>query len=212
MPDTQEIKSQGDVSQMMRGARNAMASCLSVTAEDQITMICDVNTLSVAAALLQAAEEAGAKIQSYVLERHVPRPAEALPPEIVRALKKSTVSIYACHPMEGEVPHRFELIQLVEPLKLKHAHMIQITEDAMMQGMLSDYRRVAKLNKIMIERVNRASSIRVSSRAGTDVSVSLDPAEPWEDSAGVVEPGAWRNLPNGEILTCPAVRAIWPTR
>jgi len=204
MPDTQELKGQGDVSQMMRGARNAMASCLSASADDTITLICDENTLTVGAALLEAADEAGAKTQCFVLERHAPRPVEALPPEIVRALKKSTISIYACHPQEGEVPHRFELIEMVKPLGLRHAHMIKITEDAMMQGMLSDYRQVAKLNAIMIERVDRASSIRVTSKAGTDVSVTLDPAEQWEDSAGVIEPGQWRNLPNGEILTCPA--------
>ncbi|MBW2276397.1 MAG: hypothetical protein JRF63_02830 [Deltaproteobacteria bacterium] len=204
MPDTQEIKSQGDVSRMIRGARNAMTSCLSATAEDVITMICDESTLTVAAALLEAAEEAGAKTQCFVLERHAPRPVEALPPEIVRALKKSTISIYAVLPQEGEVPHRFELIELVKPLNLRHAHMIQISEDAMMQGMLSDYQRVAKLNKIMIERVSRAKSVRVTSSVGTDVTVTLDRLEPWEDSAGVIEPGAWRNLPNGEILTCPA--------
>jgi leucyl aminopeptidase (aminopeptidase T) len=204
MPDTQEVRSQGDVSRLMKGARNAMESCLSVTADDVITLIFDENTLTVAAALLRAADEAGATTHCFYLERHAPRPVEVLPPEIVRSLKKSTVSIYACHPQEGEVPHRFELIEMVKPLGLRHAHMIKITEDAMMQGMLSDYRRVAKLNKIMIELVNKAGSIRVTSRSGTDVTVTLDPAEPWEDSAGVVEPGSWRNLPNGEILTCPA--------
>jgi leucyl aminopeptidase (aminopeptidase T) len=204
MPDSGEVKGQGDVKQLMRGARNAMASCLSVTADDRVTLVCDESTLKVAAALLQAAEETGAEIRCFVLERHVPRPAVKLPPDIVRALEKSTVSIYACHPQEGEVPHRFELIEMVKPLKLRHAHMIQITEDAMMQGMLSDYRQVAKLNDIMVERVGRAGSVRVTSRVGTDVSVTLDPAEPWESSAGVIEPGRWLNLPNGEILTCPA--------
>jgi leucyl aminopeptidase (aminopeptidase T) len=204
MPDTVEIKGQGDVSRMMKGARNAMQSCLAVTPDDKITIICDESTLTVAAALLTAAEETGAHVGCYILERHVPRPAEKLPPEIVRALKKSTISIYACLPQEGEVTHRFELIQLVKPLGLKHAHMIQITEDAMMQGMLSDYRKVAKLNKIVIERISRAKAIRVTSRIGTDVTVRLDPAEPWDSSAGVIAPGSWLNLPNGEVLTCPA--------
>jgi leucyl aminopeptidase (aminopeptidase T) len=203
MPDTQEIKGQGDVSRMMKGARNALTSCLSVTSDDIVTLVCDESTLTVAAALLQAAEEVEAKTTCFVLERHVPRPAEKLPPEIVRSLRKSSVSIYAVLPQEGEVSHRFELIQMVEPLGLKHAHMIQITEDAMMQGMLSDYRQVAKLNQIMVERVGRAKSIRVTSRIGTDVSVVLDPTEPWDSSAGVIEPGSWANLPNGEILTCP---------
>jgi leucyl aminopeptidase (aminopeptidase T) len=203
MPDTQEIRGQGDVSRMMKGARNALTSCLAVGAEDTVTLVCDESTLTVAAALLQAADEVGANTNCFILERHVPRPAEKLPPEVVRSLRKSSISIYAVLPQEGEVTHRFELIEMIRPLNLKHAHMIQITEDAMMQGMLSDYRQVAKLNQIMIERVGRAKSIRVTSRIGTDVSVTLDPAERWESSAGVIEPGCWANLPNGEILTCP---------
>jgi hypothetical protein len=203
MPDTEEIRAAGDVAHLMRGARNAAKTCLSVTEHDEVTIVCDEASTSVAAALRLAVLERKARCNCFILERHVPRPAVSLPPLIRRALARSTVSIYTCRPLDGETGHRLELISMVEPQRLRHAHMINATEDAMQQGMLSDYRQVARLNDLMIERLGRAATIRVTSRRGTDVTVVLDRAEPWERSAGVIGPGQWYNLPNGEICTCP---------
>jgi len=189
---------------MRRGAKNAADSCLGLGDRDVVTLICDEASIAVAAALLEACEEAGAKVHAFILERHAPRPLDRLPSTIVRALERSTASFYTVHPEDGEVAHRQELIKMVKPLKLRHAHMIRITEDAMQQGMLADYRQVARLNPLVIDRLRRARTIRVTSRAGTDVVVTLDPGEGWDSSAGVIGPGEWYNLPNGEVLTCPA--------
>ncbi len=203
MPDTEEIRAAGEIAHLMRGARNAAKTCLSVSDQDEVTIVCDEASLAVAAALRAAIDERGARCHCFILERHVPRPADRLPPAICRALSHSTVSVYTCHPVDGETQHRLELIRMVEPYRLRHAHMINVTEDAMQQGMLSDYRHVARLNDLMAERISRAGAIRVTTRRGTDVTVALDPAEPWERSAGVIGPGQWHNLPNGEIFTCP---------
>ncbi|HUT76276.1 MAG TPA: hypothetical protein VM285_01225 [Polyangia bacterium] len=203
MPDTEGIRTAGDVAHLMRGARNAVKTCLSVTENDEVTIVCDEASRTVAAALRLAVLEGKARCNCFILERHIPRPADRLPPLIRRALTRSTVSIYTCRPIDGETGHRLELISLVEPHRLRHAHMINVTDDAMQQGMLSDYRHVARLNDLMVERLGRAATIRVTSRRGTAVTVVLDRAEPWERSAGVIAPGQWHNLPNGEIYTCP---------
>ncbi|MFO8072043.1 MAG: hypothetical protein R6V85_09235 [Polyangia bacterium] len=203
MPDTFELERTEGLEPLMRGARNAAGSCLSVGSQDTVTLLCDEKSTRVGAALLAAAKERGAVVHTFVLERHAPRPADRLPSGVVRSLHDSTVSIYAVHPLDGETPHRIELLDMVIPLRLRHAHMVRITEDAMQQGMLSDYRRVARLNEIMIRKVSAAREIRVTGPKGTDVRVELDPREPWDSSAGVIEPGHWHNLPNGEILTCP---------
>lgn len=189
---------------LRRGARNAIRSCLGIEAGDVVTLVCDDASIHVAASLFAEIADVGARCHAFILERRSPRPLTGLPAEIGRALKLSKASIYTVHPKEGEYEHRKELIGMVAPLKLRHAHMIRITEDAMMQGMLSDYRRVAKLNAVVKQRLERASEIRVSSASGTDVRVALDPGEPIYSAAGVIEPGEWANLPNGEVYTVPA--------
>jgi len=204
MPDSRILRKLAGRRHLRKGARNAVCNCLAVEPDDVVTVVCDEASLNVAAALLEAIDAVGAKSKCFVLEQRVSRPMTGLPDEIVKALEGSTVSVYTVHPIEGEYAHRQQLIALVRPQNLRHAHMLRITEDAMVQGMLSDYRRVARLNEIMIDRLLRARDIRVTSRSGTNLSIELDPAEPWEASAGVIRPGEWDNLPNGEILTCPA--------
>lgn len=204
MPDTIELSKIEAIEHLSQGAENIVVAGLSVSDRDSVTLICDESSQKIAAALLNVLQSTGAQCSSFIVEQHTTRPMAKLPVDIVRSLEKSTVSIYTVHPQPNEYSHRKQLIDMVKPLNLKHAHMIRITEDAMMQGVLADYHRVARLNKLMIDRINAAGSIRVSSRAGTDLQVTLDPSEPWDSSAGVVEPGNWYNFPNGEVLTSPS--------
>jgi len=203
MPDSAEFENIGDISLLMRGAKNAIRSALSVTSKDVVTLICDEASLAVAASLYAAAKEVGAKTKAYIFERRIVRPATSLPPEVVRALRGSTVSIYTVHPIKGEFEHRRELINMVEPYNLRHAHMIDISADSMMQGMVADYREIYKLTKILEEKISQAKDIHVTGSNGTDIHVTLDPSEEIITSAGVINPGEWSNLPCGEVFTCP---------
>jgi aminopeptidase len=204
MPDSRELKVIGAVHRLMAGARNAVSNCLSADRTDSATLVCDQTSLNVAASIYAALEEKSIPCHAFVLERHATRPIEKLPKAIVDALNISTISLYTAHPVPGEYKHRAQLIGLVKPLRLRHAHMVRLSEDSMMQGMLSNYKRVARLNQLMISRINQAKTIHVTSPKGTDIWVTLDPKEEWESSAGEIGPGEWYNLPNGEIITCPA--------
>lgn len=188
---------------LLRGARNAVQICLGVQAEDRVVLICDEATAVVASALMAAIDETGATKSVFLLERWVERPAQELPPALWTAHRQATVCIYAVQPQATEHVHRLALVSAVAPLKLRHAHMVRITPDALMQGMLADYRRIARLNELMIERLSRTTLVRVRSAKGTDVTVRLDPNETWDSAAGIIRPGQWYNLPNGEITTCP---------
>jgi len=204
MPDTAELKKAIVTRDLLRGARNAVRTCLGIGPDDVVTVICDEASIRVAAAIREEIEAAGARSSAFILERHAQRPLAHLPSEIARSLERSTASVYTVHPRDGEFEHRRELIAMVAPCKLRHAHMIRITEDAMRQGMLSDYRRVAALNLFMKAKLLAGQEIRVTSASGTDVRVVLDPSEPIESAAGVIAPGEWSNLPNGEVYTVPS--------
>jgi len=203
MPDSAELRSHRFSESLRRGAQNAVTDCLSVTRDDTVTLVSDEKSLTIAASLLERIDEAGSTVNAFILERRGARPLHRLPTEIVRALGRSTVSIYTAHPQEGEHTHRKELIGLVGPNQLRHAHMLGASEDSMVQGMLSDYRRVAMLNALMVERLRRLPAIRVTSPKGTDVTVELEPGERIFDAAGLIAPGTWENLPSGEVFTCP---------
>lgn len=203
MPNSERLRRIVPDLALRRGAHNAVSNSLGVTPEDTVTLVCDDASATVAASLLQIIDEKRASARVFWIERLWFRPLEKLPAEIFASLETSTVSIYTAQPHPGESRHRLEIVEKVGPLGLRHAHMVRITEDAMKQGMLSDYRRVARLNELMISRMRSARRVRVTSRKGTDVQVKLSPIEAWESSAGIIGKGEWFNLPSGEILTCP---------
>ncbi len=204
MPNSEQLRRIIPDQALRRGACNAVNNSLGVFPEDMVTLVCDDASASVAASLLKIIDEKKATARVFWLERLMSRPIAKLPAEIAASLETSTVSIYTAHPHPGESAHRLEIVEKVPPLGLRHAHMVRISEDAMKQGMLSDYRRVARLNELMVSRMRSARRIRVMSRKGTDVQVKLNPIEGWESSAGIIGRGEWFNLPNGEILTCPS--------
>lgn len=203
MPDSAEVRNTHFLSSLTRGAANAVETCLGVVPEDVATLICDERSMKVAAALLDRIDKIGARTHVFVVERQAERPVKKLPPEIARALRDSTCSVYTAHPLEGEHAHRKEIISLIGAHRLRHAHMIGASEDSMVQGMLTDYRRIARLNHLVIGLLEKARSIKVTSPKGTDVTVELDPAEKIHSAAGVIGPGRWENLPSGEVFTCP---------
>ena len=203
MPHSQELRDIGSAIHLRRGAQNAIKDCLSVTTDDRVLIIFDKETQKIGAAIAAAVTDVGAPFQAFNLDKVAPRPLTILPGNITRAMGNCTVSLYIVRSQDGERPHRNQLLEMVEPNRIRHAHMLDISEDSLCQGMLSDYRKIAKLNPVVIDRISRAKSIRVTSPVGTDVTVTLSPTERWESSAGIISPGEWNNLPNGEILICP---------
>src|SRR5215212_7495944 len=88
------------------GAYNAIHTCLRLQPEERVTVITDLETLEIAAALVREIEGAGAEHRTFVLEDHAPRPLAFMPKEILDDLELSQVSIFAAQAHRGELPSR----------------------------------------------------------------------------------------------------------
>jgi leucyl aminopeptidase (aminopeptidase T) len=82
--------------------------------------------------------------------------------------------------------------------------MVGVTPQIMMQGMRADYRLVDRLSTRLCERMRTASSLRVTTRKGTELSATFDPRLAWVKTSGLISPKYWSNLPAGEVFTTPA--------
>jgi leucyl aminopeptidase (aminopeptidase T) len=97
------------------------------------------------------------------------------------------------------------MIRAVEAnAKLRHAHMIGITRQIMKDGMCSDYKQIQRISRLVYEKVRNAVGIRVVTRKGCDFEAEFSPTLKWIISDGDITPGFWKNLPDGEVFTCPA--------
>jgi len=185
------------------GAVNAVRVCLRVQPEEQVCVITDEATVELAAAIVSELEKLGAPYHAWVLEELATRPLTDLPREIVDDLEKSQVSIFAVQAQTNELRSRIQMTDVVNRKKIRHAHMVNINQQIMLEGMRADFARVDRLSQKVIEMVRKASKIQANTAAGTDLTADLNPNYKWLKTSGIISPEKWGNLPGGEIFTTP---------
>ena len=185
------------------GAFNAINVCLRVQANEQVCVITDEATIEIAAALVREVEKVGAPYHAWVLEELATRPLKDLPREIADDLENSQVSIFAVQAQTNELRSRIQMTDVVNRKKIRHAHMVNINRQIMLEGMRADFARVDRLSQKVVEMVRKASKIRANTAAGTDLTADLNPNYKWLKTSGIISPEKWGNLPGGEIFTTP---------
>ena len=190
-------------SELTPGARNAVNVCLRVQPTEKVTVITDEVTREIAASLVHEVEKVGAPYRAWLLEDVAPRPLEHLPAEILADLETSQVSIFAVQVQANELKSRMEMTDVVNRKKIRHAHMVNINRQIMLEGMRADFLKVDRISAKVIEMVRKARQVRAKTAAGTDLVADLNPAYKWLKTSGIISPDKWGNLPGGEIFTTP---------
>jgi leucyl aminopeptidase (aminopeptidase T) len=185
------------------GAHNAVNVCLRIQPQERVCVITDEATSQIAAAIVSELEKVSSPYQAWILEELAPRPLVDMPREVLEDLDRSQVSIFAVQAQTNELRSRIQMTDVVNRRKIRHAHMVNINGQIMMEGMRADFQRVDRLSQKLVEMVRRASKIRAKTAAGTDLTADLNPNYKWLKTSGIISPEKWGNLPGGEIFTTP---------
>jgi leucyl aminopeptidase (aminopeptidase T) len=185
------------------GARNAVNVCLRIQPTERVCVITDEATADIAAAIVAELKVLGAPHHAWVMEELAERPLHDLPREIAADLELSQVSIFAVQAQRNELRSRIQMTDIVNRRKIRHAHMVNINRQIMLEGMRADFQRVDRLSQKVVEMVRKASKIRAKTTAGTDLVADLNPNYKWLKTSGIISPEKWGNLPGGEIFTTP---------
>ena len=180
-----------------------MNVCLRVQPSEQVCVITDVATTEIAASIVHELEKLRAPYHAWVLEDMAERPLSDLPRAILDDLETSQVSIFAVQVQAHELRSRIQMTDVVNRRKIRHAHMVNINRQIMLEGMRADFARVDRLSQKVVEMVRKASRIRATTAAGTDLTADLNPNYKWLKTSGIISPEKWGNLPGGEIFTTP---------
>ncbi len=189
--------------QLTEGARNAVRVCLRVQPTERVTVITDVASLEIAAALAHELDAVGAEYHPWVLEEVATRPLKGIPQVIADDLEKSQVSIFAVQAQTNELKSRIQMTDIVNRRKIRHAHMVNINKRIMLEGMRADFLKVDRLSIKVVERVRLAKKIRATTPSGTDLTADMNPNYKWVKTSGIISTEKWGNLPGGEIFTTP---------
>ena len=185
------------------GAHNAVQVCLRIQPSERVTVITDEAPREIAASLVRELGILGAPYRAWILEELAPRPLTDLPREIVDDLETSQVSIFAVQAQANELRTRMQMTDVVNRRKIRHAHMVNINHQIMLDGMRADFLKVDRISAKVVETVRRAKQVRAKTSAGTDLTADLNPEYRWIKTSGIISPDKWGNLPGGEVFTTP---------
>jgi aminopeptidase len=189
--------------ELVPGAHNAVHVCLRVKPHEKVTVITDEATKDIAAAIVREVEAVGSPYQAWVLEDLAQRPLTDLPNQIVDDLESSQVSIFAVQAQMNELKSRMQMTDVVNRRKIRHAHMVNINRQIMLEGMRADFQKVDRISAKVVDLVSRAKRIRAKTAAGTDLTAELNSNYRWLKTSGIISPDKWGNLPGGEVFTTP---------
>src|SRR5437764_6031805 len=186
------------------GAVNAVKVCLRIQPEERVCVITDEATTEIAASIVAELEKNGSPYHAWVLEEHASRPLVDMPREILEDLDQSQVSIFAVQAQTNELRSRIQMTDVVNRRKIRHAHMVNINRQIMLEGMRADFEKVDRLSAKVIAMVRKARQVRATTAAGTDLTADLNHNYKWLKTSGNITREEWGNLPGGEIFTSPA--------
>jgi aminopeptidase len=185
------------------GARSAVTTCLRIQPMEKVTLITDQTTIEIAASIARELQSVGSPWNGFVLEELGPRPLAGMPVEILADMETSQVSIFAVQVQQNELLSRRQMTDVVNRRRMRHAHMVNITPQIMLEGMRADFSAVDRLSERVLERATKATAVRATTAAGTNIRAELNPGYKWIKTSGIISPDKWGNLPGGEVFTAP---------
>ena len=185
------------------GARNAVRTCLRIEPEEKVTLITDIVSEEIAAALASELTLLGCTWNSFRLEDYAPRPLIGMPQEVLDDMETSDVSIFAVVAQQHELKSRMQMTDVVNRRKMRHAHMVNIEKRIMLEGMRADFLKVDALTVKVRNIAASARKIRATTAAGTDITADMNPNYNWIKTSGIISTAKWGNLPGGECFTTP---------
>src|SRR5262249_41866387 len=178
-------------------------TCSRVQPQEKVTLIADDASKEIAASLVQELGRVGARFRAFILEEVAARPLTAFPAEIAAEMETSQVSILAVQVQPNELKSRMQMTDIVNRRKIRHAHMVNINKQIMMEGMRADFAKVDALSRKVLSLVSSAQQIRAKTAAGTELTADLNPNYHWLKTSGIISAEKWGNLPGGEVFTAP---------
>lgn len=183
-------------------------TCMDIKKGENAVVITDNATLNIGWALYDSASEITDEAQIVILDELGSRPLPKFPDKLQSLVKDVDVSVLAAKSMPGElISVRRPWLNMIKERKKRHGHMPNITHDEFITGLMVDYEKNAELTQNVHETLKDARQLRITTRLGTDLTITLNPNYKMLIDNGLYrgKPGdkIWGNIPAGEVFTTP---------
>ena len=179
-------------------AVKTLRECMAVRAGEVVTDVADTATREVAEALVAAAHELGAEA---VLALMTPRRinGEEPPAPVAALMRDSDVLLLATAVSLSHTDARKQ----ANAAGTRAASLPGVTADMMVRTMAVDYVQVAARSRKLADGLKGVRRFHLTSAAGTDLTLNVEDVAFGADVGLYAEPGAFGNLPAGEVCGGP---------
>ncbi|WP_049982941.1 aminopeptidase [Halorubrum sp. BV1] len=179
-------------------AETAVEQCLNVEADESVVVVTDDRREAIGEALYAAA---AAVTDDATILRYPPAEQHGTePPAPVAAAMAESDAFLA--PTTKSLSHTRARGAACDA-GARGATLPGITADVFTTGLDADYAAIDAACDDMLAQVGDAAEVRVTSPAGTDITVGIGDREWLADTGSVREPGDFSNLPAGEVFVAP---------
>ncbi len=181
-----------------RASRIAIADCLGLKPGESLLVVTDDELAILGRALLEAAR----RITDRAMYLEFPAggvPGSEPPPGVAEMMARVNVVVA---PTSRSLTHT-EARRSACAAGARVATMPGITEDTLVRCLDADVHRIARRAERVAEILTRGKTARVTSPAGTDVTLPIDGIRAIASTGLILEPGRFGNLPSGEAYLMP---------
>jgi leucyl aminopeptidase (aminopeptidase T) len=178
--------------------------CLAVAPGERLAVVVDEPLIDAGLRVCDAANEIGAHVSMSVLPSSSRPIATEDAPFIASLSEVDAVLLWLATTTTAEFgAHRRPIYQRAQTLGTREAFGAEIDDDILRYEMSADYEAMRVLCAAMAARLEGRRHVRVTTPAGTDCTFDLEDREWLIDDGRIDSPGAFGNLPGGEIYIAP---------
>ena len=184
--------------QALKRAAVACMDCFGVSPRDRVLIVSNPPQHRIAKALLDAARGCADVVRHMeypTLGRHGEEPPDA----IADALREATVALA---PTVYSISHTRARVQATAR-GARIAGMSSLTEAAFASALPIDYASLEQSTSVVARALTAATTCRITSTAGTDLTVQVGGRVAYEDNGNLRASGSFGNLPAGEAYIAP---------
>ncbi len=184
--------------ELYSASQTAIRDCMGIKPNERILIITDEPQRLLGYSLWTASKDLGNEV---LLTEMLPRKSngEEPPAEIAELMKQFDVVF--C-PTSKSLTHT-DARRAASACGVRIATLPGVTEEIMVRCMNADYHEIAKRTFALCEKMERTSVIRVTTAAGTDISMPISGRKAFASSGLFREKGQSGNLPTGEAYLAP---------
>jgi leucyl aminopeptidase (aminopeptidase T) len=183
---------------LLKASTIALRDCLKLAKEESLLIVTDAKLRAIGTSLRDAALELGA--DPVLVEMRVrSRDGEEPPASVTHAMMTSKVVVA---PTTRSLTHTAARREACKA-GARVATMPGIRRDTMIRCLNADYYKIAERTKRMTELLTAGSVIRVTSPAGTDITLPIAGIKAIASTGLIHESGGFGNLPSGEAYMMP---------